>query len=42
MRSEGRLLSGETRVEQVSFQMFPKGCNRGTFSYLKGKRIPEN
>ena len=36
---EGRRLSWETRVEEVGFEVFPKRCDRGTVSYLKGERV---
>ena len=31
---KGRRLGGETEVKQVSFQVFPEGCDRGTVSSL--------
>ena len=37
-----RKLSWETRAEEVDFEMFPKRCNRGTVSYMKGERIPDD
>ena len=42
IRSKGVKLGGETGVKQVSFQVFPKGCDRGIISYLKGERVPKN
>ena len=39
---EGRKLSWETKVEEVGFVMLPKRCNRGTVSYIKGERVPED
>ena len=39
---EERRLSWETRVEEVGFEIFPKRCDRGTVSYLKGERVPKN
>ena len=39
---EGRRLNWETRVEKMVFDMFPKRCDRGTVSYLKGGRVPKN
>ena len=39
---EGRRLSWETRVEEVGFQVFPKICNRGTVSYMKGETVPKD
>ena len=41
-RSVIQRLGGETRVKQVSFQVFPEGCDRETVSYLKGERVPKN
>ena len=26
----------------MSFEVFPKRCDRGTVSYLKGERVPKN
>ena len=37
---EGRL-SWEARAEEVSFEVLPKRCNRGTVSYMERKRVPE-
>ena len=37
---EGRL-SWETRAEEVSFEVLPKRCNRGTISYMERKRVPK-
>ena len=28
-------------MKQVSFQVFPKGCDRVTVSYLEGGRVPK-
>ena len=39
---EGRRLSWEIRVEEVGFEVFPKRCNRGTVSYMKGERVPKD
>ena len=32
---------GETEVKQLSYQVFPEGCDRGTISYLEGERVPK-
>ena len=37
---EGRL-SWEARAEQVSFEVLPKRCNRGTISYMERERVPK-
>ena len=37
---EGRL-SWEARAEEVSFEVLPKRCNRGTISYMERKRVPK-
>ena len=37
---EGRL-SWEARAEEVSFEVLPKRCNRGTISYMEKERVPE-
>ena len=29
-------------VKQVSFQVFPEGCDRGNVSYLARKRVPKS
>ena len=42
MRLKGRILSGETRIKQVSFQMFPEGSDRQAISYLEYERVPES
>ena len=34
-------LSWEARAEEVSFQVLPKRCNRGTISYMKRERVPK-
>ena len=34
-------LSWEARSEDVSFELLPKRCNRGTISYLERKRVPK-
>ena len=39
---EGRKLSWETRAEKVGLEVLPKRCNRGTVSYMKGERVPNN
>ena len=39
-RREGRL-SWEARVEEVSFEVLPKRCNRGTISYMERERVSE-
>ena len=40
---EGRKLSWETRAEVLKgFEVLPKRCNRGTASYMKGKRVPKD
>ena len=36
-RREGRL-SWEARAEEVSFEVLPKRCNRGTISYMEKER----
>ena len=35
-------LSWEARAEEVSFEVLPKRCNRGTVSYMKGERVPKD
>ena len=37
---EGRL-SWEARDEEVSFEVLPKRCNRGTISYMERERVPK-
>ena len=37
---EGRL-SWEARAEEVSFEVLPKRCNRGTISYMERERVPK-
>ena len=37
---EGRR-SWEARVEEVSFEVLPKRCNRGTISYMERERVPK-
>ena len=37
---EGRL-SWEARAEEVSFEVLPKRCNRGTISYMERERVPQ-
>ena len=37
---EGRL-SWEARAEEVSFEVLPKRCNKGTIFYLERERVPE-
>ena len=39
---EGRILSWETGIEEVGFEVFPERCNRGSVSYLKGEGVPRN
>ena len=39
---EERRLSLETGIEEVCFEVFPEGCNRGAISYLEGKGVPKN
>ena len=39
---EERRLSWKTAVEEVAFEVFPEKCDRGTISYLEGKRVPKN
>ena len=42
---EGRSLSWETGTEEVGFEVFPEGFDRGPISYLErveGERIPKN
>ena len=37
---KGRRLSGKTGVEQVSFKVFRKGCDRGAIFFIwKGKEF---
>ena len=38
---EGRL-SWEARAEEVSFEVLPKRCNRGTISYIERERVFSN
>ena len=42
MWPKGMRLGGETTVKQVSFQVFPEGCDRGTGFYLERERVPKN
>ena len=37
-REEGRL-SWEVKAEEVSFEVLPKRCNRGTISYMERERV---
>ena len=39
---EGRILSWDTGVEDVGFEVFPERCDRGAISYLEGERVPKN
>ena len=39
---KGRGPSGETEAKQVTFQVFPEGCDRQAISYLEGERNPKN
>ena len=32
-------LSWEARAEEVSFEVLPKRCNRGTISYMERERV---
>ena len=34
-------LSWEARAKEVSFKVYPKGCNRGTISYMERERVPK-
>ena len=38
---EGKL-SWEARAEEVSFEVLPKRCNRGTISYMERERVPKD
>ena len=38
----GRRLSWETGDEQVGFEVFPGGCDRGTVSHLEGEGVPKS
>ena len=35
-------LSWEAGAVEVGFEVLPKRCNRGTISYMKGKRVPKD
>ena len=35
----GKLPKGKTWVEKVSLKMFPKGCHKGSISYVERKRV---
>ena len=37
---EGRL-SWKARAKEVSFEVLPKRCNRGTISYMEREGVPE-
>ena len=37
---EGKL-SWEARAEEVSFEVLPKRCNRGSISYMERERVPK-
>ena len=39
-RGEGEL-SWEARAEELSFEVLPKRCNRGTISYMERERVPK-
>ena len=39
---KGRRLSWEIGVEQVGFEVFPEGCDRGAISNVEGERVPKN
>ena len=34
-------LSWKAKTEQVSFEVLPKRCNRGTISYMERERAPK-
>ena len=38
---EGKL-SWEARAEEVSLEVLPKRCNRGTISYMERERVPKD
>ena len=38
---KGRGIIWETGVEQVGFEVFPKGCDRGAIYYMEGERVPK-
>ena len=38
---EGKL-SWEARAKEVSFEVLPKRCNRGTISYMERERVPKD
>ena len=42
MWPKGRRLSGETRIKEVSFQMFPERNDREAIFYLEGERVPKS
>ena len=33
-------LGWEARAEEVSFEVLPKRCNRGTISYMEREKVP--
>ena len=39
---KGRKRIWETGVEQVGFEVFPEGCDRGAISYLEDEGVPKN
>ena len=39
MNKKGRRLSRETGLDQVGFEGFPEGCDRGLFLIWKGKEF---
>ena len=39
-RREGRP-SWEARAQEMSFQVLPKRCYRGTISYMERERVPK-
>ena len=34
-------LSWEAKAEEVSFEVLPLRCNRGTISYMERERVPK-
>ena len=39
---EGRKLSWETEIKEVSFDVLPERCVKGAISYFEGERVPKN
>ena len=35
-------LNWEARAEEVSLEVLPKRCNRGTISYMERERVPKS